>query len=160
MSDHFKWQLRELFRSEIEHSREIRLRKHDPAFTPGINDSMIYCVESGRVKEFLLTPEGEAIALSTHGAGDIFGELSLCGERTRCEMAIAVQDSTIRKMPSRVFLDAMRREDMFEGMVKYLAERLSGRQQIRSHQSVPFVPDTAHFPFEFARAGTFSGNLQ
>ncbi len=160
MNDHFKWQLRELFQSEFEHSREIRLKKDELVYASGINDSTIYYVESGRVKELLLTLEGDVITLSTHRAGDIFGEQGLCGSETRRDMAIAVEDTTIRKMPSRAFLDTMRREDLLEGLVQYLAERLSERQQsIRSRQSDPDVPGLGHVPFEFTSA-MITGSLR
>ena len=38
---------------------------------------MVYYIESGQIKLFMLSPEGKECLLAIHSAGDIFGELTL-----------------------------------------------------------------------------------
>jgi CRP-like cAMP-binding protein len=126
----FALQIRDLFRNESFHSRTIRVGKHDRIYTCGDRDEMIYCIESGQVKLTLLSPEGKECLLAIHTAGDIFGELCICGQSLRPDTATAMKEATIRKMPYRTFLNLLRRESLLEGMVEYLAVRISEQQQV------------------------------
>jgi len=91
---------------------------------------MIYYIESGQVKEILRSSEGKECLLSIHGAGDIFGELSLCGQQTRLDTVIAMEDAVITKMPCRAFLYMLKRDSLLEGMVQYLTDRLLEQKQL------------------------------
>ena len=129
-SNRFEVQIRELFRKESFHSRTIRTSKHDRIYTCGDRDEMIYFIESGQVKLTLLSPEGKECLLAIHTAGDIFGELCICGQSIRPDTASTMQEAMIRKMPYRSFLSLLRRESLLEGLVEYLAARISEQQQI------------------------------
>ena len=91
---------------------------------------MVYCIESGQVKLTLVSPEGKECLLAIHTSGDIFGELCICGQSLRPDTATTMQEATIRKMPYRSFLSLLRRESLLEGLVEYLATRISEQQQV------------------------------
>jgi CRP/FNR family transcriptional regulator, cyclic AMP receptor protein len=124
----FEQRIRDLFRKESFHSRTIRVAKHAHIYTCGDRDEMIYWIESGQVKLTLISPEGKECLLAIHTAGEIVGELALCGQVMRMESATAMTDATLRKMPCRSFLALLNRDSMLEGMVEYLAARISEQQ--------------------------------
>ena len=81
-TDPFKEQLRESLQRETFNSRAVTIARHDNVYTCGDQDEMVYFIECGRIKLLMLSPEGKECLLAIHSAGDIFGELCLCGFRT------------------------------------------------------------------------------
>ncbi len=128
--DCFKQQLQEMFRKETAHSRVVKVPRHDHIYTCGDRDAMIYCIESGHVKEVLLSPEGKECLLAIYTPGDIFGELCLYGHRARLDTTVAREETLLRKMPAGTFLKALSREGMLEGMVQYLTTRIFDQHQV------------------------------
>ena len=78
----------------------------------------------------MLSPEGKECLLAIHSAGDIFGELCLCGLGARLETATAMEETILKKIPSSRFLACLSRDSLLEGLVRYLAVRVADQQQV------------------------------
>ncbi len=128
--EQFKLQIKELFRKESLDCRTIRKAKHDHVYTCGTLDPMVYFIESGQIKLLLLSPEGKESLLAIHTTGDIFGEMSLCGQYARLDTAVAMQDVILKQIPSRSFLNILKRESMLEAFVRYMALRVAEQQEV------------------------------
>ena len=125
-----KVMLRKLFRSDSPDCRVVKVAKKEHVYTSGERDSMIYCVESGRVKEVLISPEGKECLLAIHTVGDIFGELCLCGQNMRLETTTAMQDTVLKRIPSRAYISMLGRGSLLENLVQYLASRIADQQNV------------------------------
>jgi CRP-like cAMP-binding protein len=125
-----KQQLRKLFQSGSPDCRVVKIRKNSPVYASGERDAMIYCVVSGQIKEVLISPEGKECLLAIHTAGDILGELCLCGQERRLETSTAMRDSLLTRIPGRVFLSMLRRESQMESLVQYLASRIAEQKEV------------------------------
>jgi CRP/FNR family transcriptional regulator, cyclic AMP receptor protein len=111
-------------------SRAVTIAKHDHVYTCGDNDELIYFIESGQIKLFMLSPGGKECLLAIHAAGGIFGELCLSGLGARLETAIAMEETVIKQIPCSNFLARLGRDALFEGFVRYLAARIADQQQV------------------------------
>ena len=132
-ADRFKQRVRESFRKQCLQClgcRTVRIAKRDFVYTSGQRDAMVYLIESGQVKLVLPTPEGKECLLSIRMEGDIFGELCLTGQNARLETAVAMEETTLRQIPIRNFLTCLRQESLLEGLVQYLALRISEQQEV------------------------------
>jgi CRP/FNR family cyclic AMP-dependent transcriptional regulator len=129
-ADRFKQQLRESLQHETLHSRSVKIARHANVYTCGDQDEMVYFIESGQIKLLILSPEGKECLLAIHSAGDIFGELCLCGLGARLETATAMEETILKKIPSSRFLACLSRDSLLEGLVRYLAVRIADQQQV------------------------------
>jgi len=132
-ADSFKQRVRESFRKQCLQClgcRAVKIAKRDFVYASGQRDAMVYLIESGQVKLVLPTPEGKECLLSIRTEGDIFGELCLTGQNARLETAVAMEETTLRQIPIRNFLNCLRQESLLEGLVQYLALRISEQQEI------------------------------
>jgi CRP/FNR family cyclic AMP-dependent transcriptional regulator len=125
-----KQQIWNLFHSGSRDCRAVKIRKNKLVYASGDRDAMVYCVEKGQIKEVLISPEGKECLLAIHTTGDILGELCLCGQIRRFESAIAMQDSLLRRIPGRVFLNMLRRESLMECLVQFLVSRMSEQWEV------------------------------
>ncbi len=128
--EQLKLRIKELFRKEQFNCRVIRLAKHEHVYTCGDHDPMVYFIESGQVKVLLLSPEGKECLLAIHTAGDILGELSLYSQCARVDTAVAMQDVVLKQIPSRTFINTLKRESMLEDLVQYLVVRVAEQQEV------------------------------
>lgn len=126
----FKVQVKNLLQRESHVHRCIRLERHRQVYTSGVRDSAIYFVESGQIKLVLSTPEGKECLLAIRTAGEIFGELCLSGQPYRLETAVTMEDSMLRQIPHREFIASLKRQSLLEGLVEYLAMRISEQNEI------------------------------
>ncbi len=122
--------IRRLFQNSSPDCRLVKVKKNDYVYTCGERDSMIYSLESGQVKEMLISPEGKECLIAIYASGDIFGELSLCGQDLRFETAVAMQDCTIRRIPSNSFMRQLERASLLHSLVQYLALRIADQQEV------------------------------
>lgn len=129
-TDLFKIKLRDSLLNETLNSRAISIAKHDHIYTCGDQDEMIYFIETGQVKLLMLSPDGRECLLAIHASGDIFGELCLSGLGARLETATAMEDTTLKQIPSSRFFARLERDSLFEGFVQYLAVRIADQQQV------------------------------
>lgn len=129
-TDLFREQLRESLQRETLNSRAVMFARRANVYTCGDRDGMVYFVESGQIKLLMLSPEAKECLLAIHSAGDIFGELCLCGSAERLETATAMKATALKQIPSAQFLARLSRDSLLEGFVKYLASRIADQQQV------------------------------
>jgi len=129
-SDQFKEQMRGSFLNETKNSSPLKVDRHKNVYMIGDKDEMVYFVESGQIKLIMTSSEGKECMLAIHGAGDVFGELCLAGPEGRLETAIAMEDSTLKKVHSSKFLERLAQDALLEGFVKYLTVRVADQQQV------------------------------
>ncbi len=130
LADRFKQQLRDSLLYETLNSRAIKIAKNDHVYTCGDQDETVYFIESGHIKLLMLSPEGRECLLAIHTTGDIFGELCLSGSGARLETATAMEETILRQIHCTKFFAQLKRDDLFEGFIQYLAVRIADQQQV------------------------------
>lgn len=129
-SDRFKQRLRDSLLNETLNSRAITIAKHDHIYTCGDQDETVYFIASGQIKLLMLSPDGKECLLAIHTAGDIFGEMCLSGLGARLETATAMEETILKQIPCSKFFARLKRDELFEGFVQYLAVRIADQQQV------------------------------
>jgi CRP-like cAMP-binding protein len=129
----FKEQLRDSMQSENLKFTTMRVLKHERVYALGDRAEMVYFIESGQIKLLTCSPEGKECLLSIHTGGDMFGELCLAESTSRQETATAMEDTTLRSIPSAAFFRHLGNHSLVEGFVRYLAVRIADQQQIIAH---------------------------
>ncbi|MFB6345308.1 MAG: Crp/Fnr family transcriptional regulator [bacterium] len=79
----------------------------DPIYHADDSASMIYLLDSGRVRIFYPTGDDREITLEFLSAGDIFGELALVDFETRGEAAETLEPSQLTVIPADYFRRVM-----------------------------------------------------
>lgn len=69
----------------------------------------IFLVQSGLIKTTAVSPEGEELTLRLFKAGDLLGELCLCGGGRR-EVAVALENSAVIEVPLSALMAQLRRD--------------------------------------------------
>ncbi len=131
-TDQFRQHIRDLIQTGSINSRIVRHSRHGHVYNCGDPDSSVYYVEKGRIKLLSPSPDGKECLVAIYSAGDLFGELSLCGKTTRPDTAVAMNDSILRQIPAVELLGALRREPKNLGLLLYLITRLAEQQQVIS----------------------------
>lgn len=90
---------------------------------------MVYFVESGRIKVVMPSINGKDCLLGIYGRGDLFGETCLSGIGARQDLAIAMEDSVLRRARYDIFMMYLREALLVEEFLKFFATRLSQEQQ-------------------------------
>jgi CRP/FNR family cyclic AMP-dependent transcriptional regulator len=129
-SDQFKEQMQGSLFNETKNSSPIKVGKHDHVYTIGEARETVYFIEKGQIKLVMVSPEGKECMLAIHGAGDVFGELCLSGLGGRLETATAMEDTSLKEIPSDKFLGRLAKDSLLEGFIKYLAVRVADQQQV------------------------------
>lgn len=127
-TDLFKQQMRDSLQRETQNSSAINIAKHQNVYTVGEEIEMVYFIERGEVKLIMLSSEGKECMLAIHASGDVFGELCLSGLVGRLETATAMQDTVLKQVPCRRFLDRLAQDSLLEGFIKYLTVRIADQQ--------------------------------
>ncbi|HEX5707625.1 MAG TPA: Crp/Fnr family transcriptional regulator [Pyrinomonadaceae bacterium] len=107
----------------------LRIPKHENVYLAGDRAETVYFIEAGQVKLLMPSLDGKECLLSIHTAGDMFGELCLLGAGLRQEMATAMEDTTLKCIPSSLFITHLSRHSLVEGFVQYLVSRIADQQQ-------------------------------
>src|SRR6185369_11631489 len=76
---------------------------------------------------------GRECIFAVHGAGEVFGELSLSGLGERIETAAAMEAADLKAISSSRFLAVLSGNSLLEGFICYLAVRISEQQQVIAH---------------------------
>lgn len=84
-------------------ARDVIYRHGDPSIS-------LFFIEAGTVKLSYIDPTGKRIALAPRGPGDLFGELSLIGERHRTQHAEALEEGVIIRVGRDQFLSFVRHQ--------------------------------------------------
>src|SRR5690348_1564466 len=132
-ADLFIEQLRECLRRGLRGARTIKVAKHHNVYTCGEQGDTVYFIESGQVKLVMVSPEGRECIFAVHGAGEVFGELSLSGLGERIETAAAMEAADLKVISSSRFLALLSGNSLLEGFVRYLAVRIAEQQQVIAH---------------------------
>jgi CRP-like cAMP-binding protein len=132
-ADLFIQQLRDALRRETRGSRAIKIAKHENVYTCGEQGDTVYFIESGQVKLVMVSSEGRECIFAVHGAGEVFGELSLSGLGERIETATAMEETDLKVIPSSKFFALLGSHSLLEGFVRYLAVRVAEQQQVIAH---------------------------
>ena len=132
-ADLFIEQLRDCLRRDLQGARAIKIAKHANVYTCGEQGDTVYFIESGQVKLVMVSPEGRECIFAVHGAGEVFGELSLSGLGERIETATAMEEIDLKVIPASTFFALLGRNSLLEGFVRYLAVRIAEQQQVIAH---------------------------
>lgn len=129
-SDRFKEEMRDSLFTATKNSRPLRVDKSDHVYVVGDQRETVYFIESGQIKLVMLSADGKECMIAVHGSGDIFGELCLSGLGGRLETATAMEDCSLKEIPSDKFIARLTRDSLLEGFVKYLTVRIADQQQV------------------------------
>jgi CRP/FNR family cyclic AMP-dependent transcriptional regulator len=129
-ADDFKIRLRQSLQFQTIDFASTHLSKHQSVYILGDKAESVYFIESGQIKLLMLSPEGKECLLAIHTAGDTFGELCLAGCRLRQETAMAMEDTTLKRILCSSFFLHLSRNSLVEGFMHYLATRVGDQQQV------------------------------
>lgn len=129
-SDRFKADMRDSLLKATKNSRVVKVGKNEKVYLVGDPRETIYFIEFGQIKLVMLSAEGRECMLAVHGSGDVFGELCLSGLGGRLETATAMEDCSLKEIPSDKFLSRLSRDSLLQGFVKYLTVRIADQQQV------------------------------
>jgi len=85
-------------------ARALRKERGEFVYTPGDPAETVYVLKKGRVKLSVLSESGKEFAIDIFHPGDIFGEFALADERTRSNMAQALDDAQVWVFRKRDFV--------------------------------------------------------
>ncbi|HKQ08781.1 MAG TPA: Crp/Fnr family transcriptional regulator [Blastocatellia bacterium] len=132
-ADRFIQQLRDCLRRDLRDARPSKVAKHENVYTCGEPGDTVYFIESGQVKLVMVSLEGRECIFAVHGAGEVFGELSLSGLGERIETATAMEETNLKVVPASKFFSLLGSASLLEGFVRYLAMRIAEQQQVIAH---------------------------
>lgn len=132
-SDRFKRDMRASLLKATKSSKSLKVFKNEEVYVVGDQRETVYFIESGQIKLVMLSAEGKECMIAVHGSGDVFGELCLSGLGGRLETATAMEDCTLKEIPSETFLTRLTRDSLLEGFVRYLTVRIADQQQVIAH---------------------------
>lgn len=96
--------------AKARHDRMFTHTKYGPKsriFGLGDIGDQVYLIMSGHVRLFSLHEDGKEVTLAILGPGDIFGELSLFGEKKRTRYAETIDEAVICTAPTAEFIKIM-----------------------------------------------------
>jgi CRP/FNR family cyclic AMP-dependent transcriptional regulator len=128
--ERFRQQLRNSLINQALGWRTLKYTRSQYIYTPGERDGMIYYIEKGQVKLQIPSPEGKQCLASIRTAGDIFGEPCLSGQSFRLEMAVAMSESTLKRISAREFIAYMKNNSMTDTLIQYLAGKVSEQLEV------------------------------
>lgn len=80
---------------EMDKHAHRQIRKGEYIYLPEEHSDRIYFLTEGRVKIGAYSDAGKEITKAILGAGEVFGELALIGERKRRDFAYAMEDTLV-----------------------------------------------------------------
>lgn len=100
-------------------------RKGQMIFVEREAGDTLYVVESGSVKIFRTTPEGDETVLDIMGPGDMFGEMAVLGDGRRSASAVCLLDSRLWQIGRESFLALLgHRPELSLRIISLLSQRL------------------------------------
>jgi CRP/FNR family transcriptional regulator, cyclic AMP receptor protein len=104
----------------------LELDRGETIYHPGTPSSIIYLVESGRVKLAYLDESGKKLTLRIVDEGEIFGEMCLVGESFRRHLATSIEDTVVRSIEKKQFLKAIDKDaTVLPVLVNHFAARMT-----------------------------------
>ena len=108
----------------------LELDRGETIYHPGTPSSIIYLVESGRVKLAYLDESGKKLTLRIVDEGEIFGEMCLVGEAFRRHLATSIEDTVVRSIEKKQFLKAIEDDaTVLPMLVNHFAARMTEFEQ-------------------------------
>jgi CRP/FNR family transcriptional regulator, cyclic AMP receptor protein len=89
----------------FQHSSQVTYKKHELIFRQNEYGEYLYIIESGRVRLFLISPNGEEKALSIIGKNGVIGECTLNSDSRYSTNAISASEVILRKISKKSFLE-------------------------------------------------------
>ena len=129
-TDLFTRELRDTLIRETRGSHTIKIAKHESVYTCGERGDAVYFIEGGQVKLVMVSTEGREGIIAVHGAGELFGELSLSGFSERIETTTAMEGTSLRVIPASKFFGLLESHSLIEGFVGYLSARIAHQQEV------------------------------
>ncbi len=109
----------------LELSERFRVAPRDAIYRQGDPSTTLFFVETGSVKLSYIEPTGKRISLAPRGPGDMFGELSLIGERSRNHLAEALEEGVLIQVHRDHFLGFVRnRPELLLLLLEVLGQRI------------------------------------
>jgi CRP/FNR family cyclic AMP-dependent transcriptional regulator len=121
---------------ERYHAKLVNLKKDQMLFQEGDPATDYMQVESGTVKMFIVSSEGQEFIQGIFNAGESFGEPALIGKFPYPGSVVAIEPSKIWKLPSDYFLQMLRENfDLHLKMDQVLCQRLRYKSMVLSEIS-------------------------
>jgi CRP/FNR family transcriptional regulator, cyclic AMP receptor protein len=89
----------------LQRSSKVTYKKHELIFRQNEYGEYLYIIESGRVRLFLISPNGEEKALSIIGKNGVIGECTLNSDSRYSTNAISASEVSLRKISKKSFLE-------------------------------------------------------
>ncbi|HLF28805.1 MAG TPA: Crp/Fnr family transcriptional regulator [Anaerolineae bacterium] len=86
-----------------------RFRQGETIFHQGDAGQLLYLIEAGQVRIFVLGEEGQETSVVLYGAGDIFGELAVIDGLPRSAGAVAMEETIVLTLNRDRFREQLRR---------------------------------------------------
>ncbi|WP_057765399.1 Crp/Fnr family transcriptional regulator [Cytobacillus praedii] len=100
--------------SELKnHSEKVTYKKHETIFNQNETGNYIYIIESGRVRLFLISPNGEEKALAIIGKNGILGECSLNGDSGYATNAITASEVVLLRTSKESFFEFLSKKPQY-----------------------------------------------
>ena len=104
----------------------LEFDRGETIYHPATPSSIIYLVESGRVKLAYLDESGKKLTLRIVDEGEIFGEMCLVGESSRRHLATSIEDTVVRCIEKKKFLKAIEADaTVMPMLVNHFAARMT-----------------------------------
>ena len=104
----------------------LEFDRGETIYHPATPSSIIYLVESGRVKLAYLDESGKKLTLRIVDEGEIFGEMCLVGESSRRHLATSIENTVVRCIEKKKFLAAIEADDtVLPMLVNHFAARMT-----------------------------------
>ncbi|MBK8111932.1 MAG: cyclic nucleotide-binding domain-containing protein [Saprospiraceae bacterium] len=98
-----------------------RFRKKDVIFEEGNNARYIYFLEEGKIRVFRTNDFGKELTTRIVNAHEVFGFLDVLNSKPYSKSAQTLEDSNIRLIPIKNFIDLLHRSRFCLSMMKHLA---------------------------------------
>jgi CRP/FNR family transcriptional regulator, cyclic AMP receptor protein len=89
----------------FQQSSQVTYKKHELIFRQNEYGDYLYITESGRVRLFLISPNGEEKALSIIGKNGVIGECTLNSDSRYSTNAISASEVILQKISKKSFLE-------------------------------------------------------
>lgn len=83
----------------------LAYKKHEMIFRQNEYGDYIFLIETGRIRQFLISPNGEEKALSIIGKNGIIGECALNSDSRYATNAITASKVLLRKVRKQIFIE-------------------------------------------------------
>ena len=101
----------------------VEYRRSGTVFSQGDAADAVFCIQTGKVKLAVLSPQGKEAVVALLAAGDFFGEGCLTGRAVRVETATALTDCSLLRIEMGTMLRALHEHAFSEHFLAYLLSR-------------------------------------